>query len=104
MAAGFGYLAAQTQATTTLQLGVADHQRGRVMALWSVAFIGTRPLAALISGGLATVVGPRLTTAVMALPAAGAALWVLAAMRKLQAQAALEDLQPAPGDGAVVTS
>ena len=72
----------------TLQLGVADHQRGRVMALWSVAFLGTRPLAALIDGGLATLVGARAATALMALPAIGAALWVMAVMRKVDAQRA----------------
>src|SRR5690349_9555108 len=34
--AGFGYLASNTSATAQLQLGVAESQRGRIMALWSV--------------------------------------------------------------------
>ena len=99
--AGFGYLASQTQATTALQLGVGESQRGRIMALWSVAFVGTKPLAALIDGALASLVGARAATALMALPVAGAALWVLAAMRKVDAQAALERRR-AGGDSAVV--
>ena len=42
--------------------------RGRIMALWSVAFLGTRSIAALIDGGLASVVGLRSATVIMALP------------------------------------
>src|SRR5439155_1253373 len=38
---GFGFLATNTAATTALQLGIEEEQRGRVMALWSVAFLGT---------------------------------------------------------------
>ncbi|GJG86977.1 hypothetical protein tb265_21580 [Gemmatimonadetes bacterium T265] len=64
--AGFGYLLAQTRATTAVQLGVADDERGRVMALWSVAFLGTRPVASLADGGLANLIGPRGTTLVFA--------------------------------------
>jgi len=89
---GFGYLAAQTQATTMLQLEVADDQRGRIMALWSVAFLGTRPIAALIDGGLARAFGARPATAIMAIPAFLAAAWVARAER---ARVALE---PGPAD------
>src|SRR5262249_55276169 len=42
--AGFGYLASNTSATARLQLGVAESQRGRIMALWSVAFLCLRPV------------------------------------------------------------
>jgi MFS family permease len=42
---GFGYLASNTHATSRLQLDVDIAQRGRIMALWSVAFLGLRPLA-----------------------------------------------------------
>ena len=66
--AGFGFLLAQTRATTELQLGVSDAERGRVMALWSVAFLGTRPIASLADGGLANVIGPRATAVIFAIP------------------------------------
>jgi predicted MFS family arabinose efflux permease len=42
--AGFGYLAAQTRTSSLMYRHVALHERGRVMALWSVAFIGVRPV------------------------------------------------------------
>jgi hypothetical protein len=73
VAAGAGYLSSQTRVTTLLQLEVSDAERGRVMALWSVAFLGTRPVASLVDGGLATALGPRWATLLMALPVLAAA-------------------------------
>ncbi len=67
--AGFGYLSSNAAATTQLQLGVDETQRGRVMALWSVAFLGIRPIASLLDGALAAGFGVRVATAVMASPA-----------------------------------
>jgi MFS family permease len=73
--AGFGYLASNTAATSRLQLGVDESQRGRIMALWSVAFLGLRPIASLADGAIAGAFGVRtagVTLAVPALAAAGA--------------------------------
>jgi MFS family permease len=51
--AGVGMSVALPSFSTQIQQRVSDEFRGRVMALWIVAFQGTRPLAALMSGGLA---------------------------------------------------
>ena len=67
--AGFGYLASNTSATSRLQLEVAEHQRGRIMALWSVAFLGLRPVASLADGAIAGAFGVRAAGVVLALPA-----------------------------------
>jgi MFS family permease len=67
--AGFGYLASNTSATSRLQLEVADAQRGRVMALWSVAFLGLRPFASLVDGALAAAYGVRVAGVCLAIPA-----------------------------------
>ncbi len=67
--AGFGYLSSNTSATARLQLGVAENQRGRIMALWSVAFLGIRPIASICDGALAGTLGVRPAAAIMALPA-----------------------------------
>jgi MFS family permease len=67
--AGFGYLASNTSATSRLQLEVAEHQRGRIMALWSVAFLGLRPVASLADGAIAGVFGVRTAGVVLAMPA-----------------------------------
>jgi hypothetical protein len=68
--AGYGYLTSSTTTTAALQLGVDASQRGRVMALWSVAFVGVRPFAALLDGGIASGFGLRAAGVVFALPAA----------------------------------
>jgi MFS family permease len=80
--AGFGYLSSNTHVTTSLQLEIDDAQRGRIMALWSIAFLGSRPIASLIDGGLASVVGVRQAALVMSLPAAVAALAVARGLRR----------------------
>jgi MFS family permease len=67
--AGFGYLASNTHATSRLQLDVDIAQRGRIMALWSVAFLGLRPLASLTDGAIAGAFGVRAAGVVLALPA-----------------------------------
>jgi MFS family permease len=67
--AGFGYLASNTSATSRLQLEGAEHQRGRIMALWSVAFLGLRPVASLADGAIAGAFGVRAAGVVLAVPA-----------------------------------
>lgn len=83
LAAGFGYLASNTSATSRLQLEVEEHQRGRIMALWSVAFVGLRPLASLTDGALAGAFGVRTAGVCLAVPAllAAAALGLRARRR-----------------------
>jgi MFS family permease len=68
--AGAGFLVAITSVTTQLQERVPDPLRGRVLALWGVAFLGTRPISAAIDGAIADLVSPRAA----ALAMAGAAL------------------------------
>lgn len=72
---GAGYLAGVTGATARVQREVPDAQLGRVMALWSLLFVGTRPLGAAVDGVLAERFGPRWAAAALALPVlAGVAL------------------------------
>ena len=78
---GFGYLASNASATSRLQLDVADHQRGRIMALWSVAFLGLRPAASLLDGALAGAFGVRTAGVVLAVPALACAAAILAVPR-----------------------
>lgn len=73
---GGGFLAGITRSTVRLQSEVPDGSRGRVMALWSVAFIGTRPIASLLSGVVAELAGARVATIVLAAPVLVTAPWV----------------------------
>jgi MFS family permease len=88
---GGGFLAAITRGTVRLQAEVPDDQLGRVMALWSLAFVGTRPLAALVDGVAAELMGARGALVVLAIPVLVAAPWVhrkLAVGRELDAAGA----------------
>lgn len=51
--AGAGFMLATTALNTRIQRRVPDDLRGRVMALWSVAFLGSRPVAAAVNGLIA---------------------------------------------------
>jgi hypothetical protein len=75
--AGFGYLGANTAATTRLALGVSASQRGRIMALWSIAFLGLRPVASLLDGAIAGAFSVRTAGVVLALPALLGAFFAL---------------------------
>jgi MFS family permease len=81
--AGFGYLASNAAATSRLQLGVEERHRGRIMALWSVAFLGLRPAASLLDGAIAGAFGVRAAGVVLALPALACAAAILAVPRLL---------------------
>lgn len=65
--AGFAFLIGNSDLLAGIQEGVDDDVRGRVMALWSMGFVGSRPLAAVFDGAVADISTPA--TAVGALGA-----------------------------------
>ena len=65
---GIMYIISVTLSTTLVQMNVAEEHRGRVMALWGVAFLGLRPVASLIDGSVATLLNVRAAAVVMAIP------------------------------------
>jgi MFS family permease len=83
---GFGYLSTNVGATSRLQLEVAPEQRGRIMALWTICFLGVRPIGSLVDGSIASAAGVRVATFVMSLPA----LAGVAAILFVRAQGARE--------------
>ena len=88
---------------TTLQLRAAPELRGRVMALWAVAFLGTTPVGGPIIGYIGEHAGPRVGLAVggsAALVASLVGWWFLVrGDRDVEAVAADE-----PRAGALVTA
>jgi MFS family permease len=56
-----------------LQLNAKGAMRGRVMALWSVVFLGSTPIGGPLTGWLADAFGPRWATAIGALATLAAA-------------------------------
>ena len=57
--AGAGMSLSLNAFTTLVQADVPDVLRGRVMAVWSMAFLGSRPATALATGSLTDTVGVR---------------------------------------------
>jgi len=56
---GFAYFATTTSMNTVLQSRLADHERGRVMSLWFMAFGGTVPLGNLLFAPAIDAIGAR---------------------------------------------
>jgi MFS family permease len=82
-------------ANATLQLAAEPHMRGRVMALWSVAFFGSTPIGGPIVGWIAEHYGPRAaialggaTTVVVGLVAWRSLTGVIVPRRRVRLRAA----------------
>jgi MFS family permease len=73
--AGAGMTWSLTSLSTQLQERLPEELRGRVMALWSVAFLGSRPVAAAVNGAVADVTTPALAFAMVAAIVAVGAWW-----------------------------
>ncbi len=61
LVAGFGMTAQAAASNTVLQTIVAEDKRGRVMSLYTMAFMGMFPFGGLLAGGLAGLIGPTET-------------------------------------------
>ena len=61
--AGFGMMVQMAASNTFLQTVVHDDKRGRVMSLYTMAYIGVAPLGSLIAGAIAELSGPAASIA-----------------------------------------
>ncbi|MEX2548760.1 MAG: MFS transporter [Nitriliruptoraceae bacterium] len=92
---GTGMTAALTSLSTLLQQRLPDELRGRVMALWSVAFLGSRPIAAAVNGGIADVASPLVAFLVVATLVGTIAVFVRPARLAARPAPSAADLQAA---------
>jgi predicted MFS family arabinose efflux permease len=74
--AGAGFVVSNTTWTTGLQEEVTDAMRGRIMGLWTVCALGSRPFAALLDGAISDLAGPRIAMIVICIPLVLAALFI----------------------------
>jgi len=65
---GVGFILTQITFTTGIQQEVPEALRGRVMGLWTLAFLGIWPLAAPIGGAVADAIGPRTAVLLSVMP------------------------------------
>ena len=72
--AGLGFGWAMTGLSTVVQERAPEELRGRIMALWLVAFLGSRPIAAAVLGGAADLLGVLTAFAIAAALCAVAAV------------------------------
>ncbi|HRE00275.1 MAG TPA: MFS transporter, partial [Ilumatobacteraceae bacterium] len=70
---GFAFIATSAAALTRVQQRTDPSEHGRLMAVWSMAFMGSRPLAGVVGGAIASFTGVRIATYVLAVPSALAA-------------------------------
>ncbi|OJU84417.1 MAG: MFS transporter [Solirubrobacterales bacterium 70-9] len=83
VATGFASTYFLAGGNSTLQLTSDPRHRGRVMALWSVTFLGSTPVGGPIVGAVAESLGPRWALGVGAAACFAAALLGAAALRRL---------------------
>ncbi|HZZ96287.1 MAG TPA: MFS transporter [Jatrophihabitantaceae bacterium] len=79
-AASVGFL---SKGNSTLQLNADPSMRGRVMALWSVAFLGSTPIGGPIAGAIAEYFGGRAALVMGALACLVAAAFGAAVLRRI---------------------
>jgi MFS family permease len=93
---GWGYITATVSFTTGIHADVPEALRGRVSALWTLAFLGPRAFSGAIDGALADRVGPHLAAALFALPAL-AAIWIASRVSSVPVEPDERSLLEEPG-------
>jgi MFS family permease len=83
---GFASVSFLSMANSTLQLGTDPQMRGRVMALWAVAFMGSTPIGGPVIGWITSEVGARVGLGVGAASCFVAAVLGWLAIRHLRAR------------------
>ncbi|MHA6624029.1 MFS transporter [Pseudonocardia sichuanensis] len=93
---GAASVAFQSTGNSTLQLASAPHMRGRVMALWAVAFLGSTPIGGPIAGYVSQHLGGRAGLAMGAVACLLAAGLTALVARREQRRAGAGAGQPVP--------
>ncbi|HKD03859.1 MAG TPA: MFS transporter [Terriglobales bacterium] len=84
---GFCMMLQMSSSNTLIQAMVPDEMRGRVMAVYSMMFMGMAPFGALIGGALADRLGAPRTIAIGALAAVAGAMWFGSQLPKIRIEA-----------------
>jgi MFS family permease len=85
---GFASVSFLSMANSTLQLNTDPQMRGRVMALWAVAFMGSTPIGGPLIGWITSMSGARVGLGVGAASCFVAGLIGLLAMRRIRGREA----------------
>jgi MFS family permease len=91
---GFGLILYVSSTNVLIQMTTEDRFRGRVMSLYTLLFVGTAPLGALMAGAIAQRFGAPYATSLCALILLAGALSVANRLRVLAARDAAGTAQP----------
>lgn len=99
---GFCMMLQMSSSNTLIQAMVPDHLRGRVMAVYSMMFMGMAPFGALFAGALADRLGAPITVAMGAVAAIGGAalFWLRLPTIRVEARRLIVAQAMAGGDPA----
>jgi MFS family permease len=84
---GFCMMLQMASSNTLIQAMVPDRLRGRVMALYSMMFMGMAPFGALLGGALADRLGAPLTVGIGSVAGLGGAIWFGLTLPKVRVEA-----------------
>jgi len=80
---GYGSITFNSLAKTTLQLAARPELRGRVMALWALAWLGSTPIGGPVVGWVGQVAGPRWALVIGGLPTLVCGILALPALTRI---------------------
>ena len=83
--AGGGFMVQTASTNTILQTIVDERLRGRVMAFYAMAFLGTAPIGSLVAGVVASRIGVQMTILLGGLACVAGASWFALRLPKLRA-------------------
>jgi MFS family permease len=92
---GYGSITFNSLAKTTLQLSARPEMRGRVMALWALAWLGSTPIGGPIVGWVGQAIGARWALVIGGLATLVCGILALPALTRIDRRAA-PDIPPAP--------
>jgi MFS family permease len=92
---GYGSITFNALAKTTLQLAAKPEMRGRVMALWALAWLGSTPIGGPIIGWAGQAIGPRWALVIGGVAALACGVLALPALTRIDRHPA-PDAPPAP--------
>jgi len=81
---GAGMMITMAAANTVIQTVVREELRGRVMAFYTMAFLGTAPIGSLIAGVAADRIGPQRTILLGGLSCIMAGVWFALSLPRLR--------------------
>jgi MFS family permease len=81
---GAGMMVTMAATNTIIQTVVTEELRGRVMAFYTMAFLGTAPIGSLVAGVAADRIGPTATIRIGGVACVAAAVWFAARLPALR--------------------